>query len=79
MNFDLIARVIPGRTRTMIKNKFKLEDKHNSAYITKLLSAEMRLPIGTPVYRLQVLIAEGRLRHRGAWSGDWARLLGSAT
>ena len=49
MNFDLIARVIPGRTRTMIKNKFKLEDKHNSAYITKLLSAEMRLPIGMPV------------------------------
>ena len=63
----------------MIKNKFKLEDKHNSAYITKLLSAEMRLPIGTPVYRLQVLFAESRLRHRGAWPGDWARLLGSAT
>jgi hypothetical protein len=54
MNFDLIARVMPGRTRTMIKNKFKLEDKHKSAYITKLLSAEMRLPIGVSVYRLPV-------------------------
>lgn len=56
MNFDLIARVMPGRTRTMIKNKFKLEDKHNSAYITKLLSAEMRLPIGMFVYCLPVLV-----------------------
>lgn len=40
----------------MIKNKFKLEDKHNSAYITKLLSAEMRLPIGMFVYCLPVLV-----------------------
>jgi len=38
----------------MIKNKFKLEDKHKSAYITKLLSAEMRLPIGMFMYRIQV-------------------------
>jgi hypothetical protein len=63
----------------MIKNKFKLEDKHNSAYITKLLSAEMRLPIGMSVYRLQILFTESWVRHRGAWPGDWARLLRPAT
>lgn len=44
----------------MIKNKFKLEDKHNPAYITKLLSADMRLPIGMSGYRLRVLFAETR-------------------
>ena len=36
-NFDLIARVLPGRTYRMCKNKFKAEDKKHPALIDDAL------------------------------------------
>lgn len=36
-NFDLIARVLPGRTYRMCKNKFKAEDKKHPALIDEAL------------------------------------------
>ena len=45
-NFDLVARLLPNRTRTMVRNKYRAEDKNNSAKVTLYLSAKMRLPYG---------------------------------
>nr|GAT48459.1 predicted protein [Mycena chlorophos] len=42
-NYELISLVLPGRSRTACKNKFKAEDKKNSARINQCL--ESRLPI----------------------------------
>ncbi|KAG8814711.1 Transcription factor TFIIIB component B [Serendipita sp. 399] len=42
--FDLIARLLPNRTRTMVRNKFRTEDRKNPEKITKYLSHQMRLP-----------------------------------
>ncbi|KAJ7225263.1 hypothetical protein GGX14DRAFT_419864 [Mycena pura] len=42
-NYELISLVLPGRSRTACKNKFKAEDKKNSARITRCL--ENRIPI----------------------------------
>ncbi|KAJ7751278.1 hypothetical protein DFH07DRAFT_532070 [Mycena maculata] len=42
-NYELISLVLPGRSRTACKNKFKTEDKKDSARITRCL--ESRLPI----------------------------------
>ncbi|KAG8818070.1 Transcription factor TFIIIB component B [Serendipita sp. 399] len=44
--FDLIARLLPNRTRTMVRNKFRTEDRKNPEKITKYLSHQMRLPYG---------------------------------
>jgi hypothetical protein len=44
--FEMIARLLPNRTRTMVRNKYKAEDRRNPQHITHLLSAEMRLPYG---------------------------------
>ncbi|CAG8726316.1 9310_t:CDS:2, partial [Acaulospora colombiana] len=51
--FDLIARLLPNRTRTMVRNKFRAEDKKNPQKITHLLSNKMRLP-----YDLELLSRE---------------------
>ncbi|KAK7064052.1 HTH myb-type domain-containing protein [Favolaschia claudopus] len=42
-NYELISLVLPGRSRTACKNKFKAEDKKDSARITRCL--ESRTPI----------------------------------
>ncbi|KAJ7110002.1 hypothetical protein C8R44DRAFT_801142 [Mycena epipterygia] len=42
-NYELISLVLPGRNRTACKNKFKAEDKKDSARITRCL--ESRIPI----------------------------------
>ncbi|KAF8215998.1 hypothetical protein K438DRAFT_2008236 [Mycena galopus ATCC 62051] len=42
-NYELISLVLPGRSRTACKNKFKAEDKKDSARITRTL--ESRTPI----------------------------------
>ncbi|KAJ6575330.1 hypothetical protein B0H19DRAFT_934309 [Mycena capillaripes] len=42
-NYELISLVLPGRSRTACKNKFKTEDKKDSARINRCL--ESRLPI----------------------------------
>ncbi|KAJ7040399.1 hypothetical protein C8F04DRAFT_1083465 [Mycena alexandri] len=42
-NYELISLVLPGRSRTACKNKFKAEDKKDSARITRCL--ESRIPI----------------------------------
>lgn len=44
-NFELIACVMPGRDRKACKNKFKAEDKRNSARITHCL--KNGIPIGS--------------------------------
>ena len=36
-NYDLIARVLPGRTYRMCKNKFKAEDKKHPGLIDDAL------------------------------------------
>lgn len=43
-DFESIARVMPGRTRHEIKNKFNAEDKRNSQLINQFLF--QRKPIG---------------------------------
>jgi transcription factor TFIIIB component B'' len=45
--FELIARTLPNRNRTMVRNKFKAEDRRNPEKITHYLSSGMRLPYGT--------------------------------
>jgi transcription factor TFIIIB component B'' len=45
--FELIARTLPNRNRTMVRNKFKAEDRKNPEKITHYLSSSMRLPYGT--------------------------------
>ncbi|KIM31531.1 hypothetical protein M408DRAFT_261209 [Serendipita vermifera MAFF 305830] len=42
--FELIARTLPNRNRTMVRNKFKAEDRKNPEKVTHYLSASMRLP-----------------------------------
>ncbi|KAJ7897071.1 hypothetical protein B0H14DRAFT_2494789 [Mycena olivaceomarginata] len=42
-NYELISLVLPGRSRTACKNKFKAEDKKDSARITRCLDS--RTPI----------------------------------
>ncbi|KAJ6520032.1 hypothetical protein C8R45DRAFT_1205077 [Mycena sanguinolenta] len=42
-NYELISLVLPGRSRTACKNKFKAEDKKDSARITRCI--ESRTPI----------------------------------
>ncbi|KAJ7070835.1 hypothetical protein C8F01DRAFT_1108019 [Mycena amicta] len=42
-NYELISLVLPGRSRTACKNKFKAEDKKDTARINRCL--ESRLPI----------------------------------
>ncbi|KAJ6504407.1 hypothetical protein DFH09DRAFT_1201570 [Mycena vulgaris] len=42
-NYELMSLVLPGRSRTACKNKFKSEDKKDSARITRCL--ESRIPI----------------------------------
>ncbi|KAJ7651740.1 hypothetical protein DFH06DRAFT_1134940 [Mycena polygramma] len=42
-NYELISLVLPGRSRTACKNKFKTEDKKDSARINRCL--ENRIPI----------------------------------
>lgn len=44
-NFDLIARILPGRTYRMCKNKFKAEDKKNPALIDDAL--RNRISVGS--------------------------------
>ncbi|KAG8832157.1 Transcription factor TFIIIB component B [Serendipita sp. 400] len=51
--FDLIARLLPNRTRTMVRNKFRTEDRKNPEKITRYLSPQMRLP-----YDLELLSRE---------------------
>ncbi|KAF8516134.1 hypothetical protein BU17DRAFT_92967 [Hysterangium stoloniferum] len=46
-NFDLIARVIPGRTYRMCKNKFKAEDKKNPALIDEALKNGVAVDLST--------------------------------
>jgi len=46
-NFDLIARVIPGRTYRMCKNKFKAEDKKNPALIDEALKNGVAVDLNT--------------------------------
>ncbi|KAJ7161364.1 hypothetical protein C8R43DRAFT_1233619 [Mycena crocata] len=38
-NYELLSLVLPGRSRTACKNKFKAEDKKDSAKITRLLNS----------------------------------------
>lgn len=45
-DFESIARVMPGRTRHEIKNKFNAEDKRNSQLINQYLFQPK--PIGEP-------------------------------
>jgi transcription factor TFIIIB component B'' len=59
--FDLIARLLPNRTRTMVRNKFKAEDRKNPQKITNLLSHKMRLPYGT--YSFHGLFSNIELMH----------------
>lgn len=40
----MIARLFPGRTRKMVKNKFTREEKYNEARVTRALTA--KIPIG---------------------------------
>ncbi|KAJ7170087.1 hypothetical protein C8R46DRAFT_223075 [Mycena filopes] len=42
-NYELLSLVLPGRSRTACKNKFKAEDKKDSARITRCLDS--RIPI----------------------------------
>lgn len=37
IDFESIARVMPGRTRNEIRNKFNAEDRRNSALINEYL------------------------------------------
>ncbi|KAF8581645.1 hypothetical protein K439DRAFT_205281 [Ramaria rubella] len=46
-NFDLIARVLPGRTYRMCKNKFKAEDKKNPRLIDDALKNGIAVDLNT--------------------------------
>ncbi|KIJ27174.1 hypothetical protein M422DRAFT_122619, partial [Sphaerobolus stellatus SS14] len=46
-NFDLIARVLPGRTYRMCKNKFKAEDKKNPGLIDDALKNRVDVDLNT--------------------------------
>ncbi|KAJ8516139.1 hypothetical protein ONZ45_g6517 [Pleurotus djamor] len=46
-NYELLAFVLPGRDRTACKNKFKAEDKRNSARITYCLNNRIPVDIST--------------------------------
>lgn len=59
-NFDLIARLLPNRTRTMVRNKYRAEDKNHPAKVTLHLSSKMRLP-----YDLELLSRETGLDFSG--------------
>lgn len=46
-NFDLIARVLPGKTYRMCKNKFKAEDKKNPGLIDEALKNAVAVDLDT--------------------------------
>lgn len=43
-DFEMIARLFPGRTRKMIKNKWNREEKYNEAAVSSALM--MKVPVG---------------------------------
>ena len=62
-NFDLIARVLPGRTYQMCKNKFKSEDKKNSGLIDDALKNGIAVGAFDPLSpRLHILTCIPPLR-----------------
>ncbi|KAJ7446443.1 hypothetical protein B0H11DRAFT_2084755 [Mycena galericulata] len=46
-NYELISLVLPGRSRTACKNKFKAEDKKDSARITRTLDSRQPIDMKT--------------------------------
>jgi hypothetical protein len=71
-NYELISLVLPGRSRTACKNKFKAEDKKDSARITRCLDSR------TPIGKFLVFGFSSRLifqyRHENIDSAYWTRL-----